>query len=137
MSILKNLIVDKATIEVEHPTLEGFFVNVNFISKEKMRKLLDRSTKTTFSKKTHKPEEEVDNDMFLSIYSKSLISGWRGLKTRYLTELVPVDLTGETDLDKEIEYTEEDALDLLKGSTDFDNWLSSVVSDITVFNKAN
>ena len=136
MSILKNLIVDKATIEVEHPTLEGFFVNVNFISKEKMRKLLDRSTKTTFSKKTHKPEEEVDNDMFLSIYSKSLISGWRGLKTRYLTELVPVDLTGE-DLDKEIEYTEEDALDLLKGSTDFDNWLSSVVSDITVFNKAS
>ena len=136
MSILKNLIVDKATIEVEHPTLEGFFVNVNFISKEKMRKLLDRSTKTTFSKKTHKPEEEVDNNMFLSIYSKSLISGWRGLKTRYLTELVPVDLTGE-DLDKEIEYTEEDALDLLKGSTDFDNWLSSVVSDITVFNKAS
>ena len=136
MSILKNLIVDKATIEVEHPTLEGFFVNVNFISKEKMRKLLDRSTTTKFSKKTHKPEEEVDNDLFLSLYSKALISGWKGLKTGYLKELLPVDLTGE-DLEKDIEYTEDDALDLLKGSSDFDNWLSSVVSDITVFNKAS
>ena len=54
-----------------------------------MRKLLDRSTTTKFSKKTHKPEEEVDNYLFLEIYSKTLIGGWRGLKTGYLKELLP------------------------------------------------
>lgn len=134
---LKNLIVDDTSIEVEHPTLEGFFVGVNFISKEKMRKLLDRATTTKFNKKTHKPEEEVDNDTFLGFYSKALIKDWRGLKYSYLKELLPVDLTAVPDLDVELEYTEDNALSLLKGSSDFDTWLSSTVSDVTVFNKAN
>ena len=134
---LKNLIVNKAQIDIEHPLLDGFVVTVNFISKDKMRKLLDRSSTTKFSKKTHKPEETLDNDIFLNMYSKALISNWTGLKYSYLNELLPVDLSSITDLEELVDYTEEDALDLLKGSTDFDTWLSDAVSDITVFNKTN
>ena len=134
---LKSLIVEKTEIEVEHPSLEGFYVTVAYISKDRMRKLLDRATSTKFNTKTHKPEEEVDNDLFLNLYSKALIKGWRGLKYIYLEDLLPVDLSAVEDPEKEIEYKEDNALDLLKNSTDFDNWLSSVVSDIKVFNKAN
>ena len=134
---LKNLIVNKAQIDIEHPLLDGFVVTVNFISKDKMRKMLDRSSTTKFSKKTHKPEETLDNDIFLNMYSKALISNWTGLKYSYLNELLPVDLSSITDLEELVDYTEEDALDLLKGSTDFDTWLSDAVSDITVFNKTN
>ncbi len=134
---LKSLIVEKTEIKVEHPVLEGFCVTVSFISKDRMKKLLDRATTTKFSKKTHKPEEEVDNDIFLALYSKALIVNWEGLKYSYLKDLLPVDLSNIEDTDKEIQYNEENALELLKGSTDFDNWLSSVVSDITVFNRAN
>ncbi|MCP3899110.1 MAG: hypothetical protein GY707_05185 [Desulfobacteraceae bacterium] len=134
---LKSLIVEKTEIEVEHPALDGFFVTVSYISKDRMKKLLDRATTTKFNRKTHKPEEEVDNDVFLALYSKALIKGWKGLKYSYLEELLPVDLSSVEDTEAEVEYKEENALDLLKTSTDFDNWLSSVVSDITVFNKAN
>ena len=134
---LKNLIVQDSTLQAEHPSLEGFIVTVAFISKEKTRKMLDRSTITKFSKKTHKPEEEIDNDLFLNLYSKALIKGWKGLKYEYLNELLPVDLSAVDNLDEEMEYTEENALSLLKNSTDFDSWLSAVISDITAFNKAN
>lgn len=132
---LKNLIVEKTEMEVEHPNLEGFFVTVAFISKDRMRKLLDRSTSIKFNKNTHKPEEEVDNVLFLDLYSKALIKNWRGLKYKYLEELLPVDLSSVENREEEIEYKEDNALDLLKNSTDFDNWLSSVVSDVTNFNR--
>jgi len=134
---LKSLIVEKTEMEVEHPILEGFYVTVSFISKEKMRKLLERATTTKYNKRSHKPEEEVDNDLFLSLYSKELIKGWKGLKYAYLSELLPVDLSSVEDKEKALAYTPENALDLLKNSTDFDSWLSSVVSDISTFNKSN
>jgi len=134
---LKSLITDKKEIQVEHPNLEGFLVKVAFISKDQTKKMLDRSTTNKYSKRTHKLEEEVDNDLFLKLYAKALIKGWSGLKYTYLTELLPVDLSAIDDLETEIEYSEENALDLLKGSTDFDNWLSSVVSDISLFNSTS
>ena len=133
---LKSLIVEKTEMMVEHPSLEGFVVTVSFINKEKMRKLLDRSTTTKYNKRSHKPEEEVDNDLFLSLYSKELIKDWKGLKYGYLAEMLPVDLSA-VDKDEELEYSFDNALSLLKNSSDFDNWLSSVVADVTNFNQVN
>lgn len=134
---LRKLIVEKTEVEVEHPLLEGFIVNVAYISKDQTRKMLDRATKTVFNSRTHKPEEEVDNELFLSFYSKAMIKGWKGLQYKYLNELLPVDLSSIEDLSAEVEYTEENALEVLKNSTDFDNWLSSVVNNVSAFNKAN
>lgn len=131
---LKNLITDKKVISTEHPLLNGFIVDVGFISKEATRKMLDRATTTKFNKRTHKPEDEVDNDIFLKMYAKALIKGWTGLKLSYLMELLPVDLSSMDNLDAELEYSDENALELLKNSIDFDNWLSSVVNDVKKFN---
>lgn len=134
---LKSLIVEKTEVEVEHPLLEGFKVTVAYISKDKTRKMLDKATKTVFNNRTHKPEEEVDNELFLSFYSKAMIKGWTGLQYIYLNELLPVDLSTIEDVTQTIEYSEDNALEILKNSTDFDNWLSSVVNNVSVFNKTN
>lgn len=134
---LKNLIANNKIIEVEHPELPGFIVKVAFISRELTKKLIDRSTTTQYNRKTRQPEEEVDNDLFLSLYTKELIKGWKGLKLSYLPDLVPVDFSGTEIEDKELEYSEENALDLMKNSTDFDSWLSTVVKDVKNFNKSN
>lgn len=131
---LKNLIVEDTSISAEHPLLEGFVVNIGFISKDKTRKMLEKATTTKFNKRTHKPEEDVDNDIFLKMYSKALIKSWVGLKYSYLIDLLPVDLSSVSDLDQEMEYSEENALDLLKNSPDFDGWISSVAGDIKKFN---
>lgn len=131
---LKSLITNNTTVEVEHPNLEGFVVTIGYMSKDKTKKIIDRATTTKFSKITHKLEEDVDSDLFLKLYTKELIKGWKGLKLSYLLELIPVDLA-DYDLDDELEYSESSALDLMKGSSDFDNWLSAVVADVGNFNK--
>jgi len=133
---LKNLITNNKTIKTEHPGLEGFVVEVSFISREKTKKLIEKATTTSFNKKTHQPEESLDSELFMELYTKALIKGWTGLKLGYLKELLPVEL-GDMELEEEIEYTEKNALDLRQNATDFDTWLSSVVGDIRNFNKSS
>ena len=133
---LKNLIAKNKVIEVEHPALEGFIVSVAYVSRETTRKLLDKATITKYNTKTHKPEEEVDNDLFLKLNTKAIIRNWKGLKFEYLSELVAVDMS-EAPEEGELEYSEENALALIKNSTDFDTWLSTILSDVKNFNKSN
>lgn len=133
---LKSLITNNKIIETEHPELEGFVVTIGFISREKTKKLIEKATTTKYNRKTHQPEETIDNDLFLSMYTKELIKDWKGLKYAYLTELLPVDIS-QVDGEEELEYSEENALDLMKNSSDFDTWLSSVTGDIRNFNKSS
>lgn len=133
---LANLIKDDNVIQVEHPEFDGFIVDVAFVSKDRTRKMIERATIKKFSKSTHQLEEDIDNTLFLQLYSKALIKGWKGLKLEYLLELAPVDL-GDEDLDKEVEFTDANALVLMNNSNAFDQWLTGVSSEIKNFSKSN
>jgi len=132
---LKNLITNDRVIKVEHPLYDGLVVELAYVSREKIKKFLDRSTVAAFDRKTRKQEEEVDNDLFLSMYVPALLKNWTGFKYEYLKELIPVDLTGVEG--EELEYSENNALELMKNSTEFDDWVSSIVKDIKNFNKSS
>jgi hypothetical protein len=49
-----------------------------------------------------------------------------------LEQLAPVDLTGQ-DADAELEYSEENALYLMKNSTNFDSFVSEMVTTLEHF----
>jgi hypothetical protein len=66
------------------------------------------------------------------LYAQASIKGWKGLKLRDLEQLVPVDISGE-DPDGELEYTEENALFLMKNSSNFDAFVSETVTDLGNF----
>lgn len=133
---LKNLITNDREIEVEHPIFDGLFVKVAYVPRERIKKFLDKATVTTFDRKTRKETEEVDNDLFLGMYVPALLKGWKGFKYEYLQELIPVDLS-EVEADGELEYTEDNALTLMKNSVEFDDWVSTIVKDIKNFNKSS
>lgn len=133
---LKNLIVESKTITVEHPTLEGFSVEVNYMSRDKVKKITDRATTQKYDKKTHRPVDKLDSDLFLQMYVKALITGWSGLTLGMVKEIAPVDL-GDKSEGTIIEYSEDNALLLMKSSPDFDVWLSTVVEDVVNFNKSS
>lgn len=132
---LKNLITNDRVIEKEHPAFDGLIVKLAYVSREKTKKLIDRSTITEFDRKSREPVEKVDNDLFLSLYVPEVVKGWKGFKYRYLSELLPVDLSSVENIDDELEYTESNAIELMKNSVDFDSWISSVTKDIKNFNK--
>ena len=127
---LKTLLVPSKALEVEYPGMPDFKINLAFLSRETLQTIRKKATKTTF--KNRQPVEELNDDLFLELYVKSSIKGWSGLKLKYLEQLAPVDLTGQ-DADAELEYNEENALYLMKNSTNFDSFISEQVTDLGNF----
>jgi hypothetical protein len=129
---LKSMLVPSKEITVEYPGMPGFEVQVSFLSRETLQNIRKKATKTTF--KNRQPVEELNDELFLELYVKGSIKGWTGLKLKYLEQLAPVDVSGE-DSEAELEYTEENALYLMKSSTNFDSFISEKVTDLGNFSK--
>ena len=127
---LKTLLVPSKALEVEYPGMPDFKIDLAFLSRETLQTIRKKATKTTF--KNRQPVDELNDDVFLELYVKASIKGWSGLKLKYLEQLVPVDLTGQ-DVNAELEYNEENALYLMKNSTNFDSFVSEQVTDLGNF----
>jgi hypothetical protein len=127
---LKTLLVPSKSLEVEYPGMPDFKIQIAFLSRETLQNIRKKSTKTSF--KNRQPVEELNDELFLELYVKSAVKGWNGLKLKYLEQLAPVDLSGQ-DMDAELEYSEENALYLMKNSTNFDSFVSEQVTDLANF----
>lgn len=130
---LKTLLVPSKSLEVEYPGLPDFKIQLAFLSRESLQQIRKKATKTTF--KNRQPVEELNDELFLELYVKASVKGWSGLKLEYLEKLAPVDLTGQ-DMQSELDYTEENALYLMKNSGDFDNYVSEIVTDLGKFSQS-
>ena len=132
---LKSLLTPSKTVSMEMPGFEGFEVKLTYLAREELLKLRNRSVKQVLNKKTRAYEEQLDNDKFLVEYCKAIIKGWKGLKYKYLEELLLVD-TSSVDLEDELPYTLENAELLMNNAGDFDIWVSETVGDLENFTKS-
>lgn len=129
---LKSLLVPSKSLEVEYPGMPEFKLNLAFLSRETLQTIRKKASKTTF--KNRQPVEELNDELFLELYVKATVKGWSGLKLKYLENLAPVDLSDQNPED-ELEYSEENALFLMKNSANFDGFVSEQVSDLGNFTK--
>lgn len=127
---LKSLLVPSKALEVEYPGMPGFKIDIAFLSRETLQNIRKKATKTSF--KNRQPAEEVNDELFLELYVKASVKGWKGLTLAYLEQLAPVDITGQ-DPKAELEYSEENALYLMKNSSNFDSYISEQVTDLGNF----
>jgi hypothetical protein len=131
---LKSLLVPSKQVEVEFPGFAGFKVQLNFLSRETLVGIRKKATKITF--KNRQPTEELNDDLFLQLYVAASIKGWSGFKLIYLEQLAPVDLKGQ-DMEAELEFSDENALFLMKSSSNFDSWISEQVTELGNFQKSS
>lgn len=129
---LKTLLVPSKTVQVEYPGMPGFMIDVSFLSRETLVNIRKKATKTSYKNRT--ASEELNDELFLELYVKESIKGWSGLKLSYLEQLAPVDLAGQ-DMEAELEFTQENALFLMKSSSNFDSFISETVTDLGNFQK--
>lgn len=131
-SVLKNLLIEEKTTEVDYPSMAGFKVKVNYLSRDKLMKLRDKATTPKLNRRTRQMEDSVDDNYFQELYIDAVIKGWSGFKYGYLKKLMLVDIA-EADEDKELEYSPEEARLVMKNSADFDSFISNVISDLGNF----
>ena len=129
---LASLMTPSKTVEIDFPGYTGFSVDLCYLAREELLKLRKRCISTKWNKKTHQPEEDLDEDKFLAEYSKAIIKGWKGLKYRYLEELLLVDISS-LDPEDDLVYTQENAELLMKNATSFDTWVTDTIGDLENF----
>jgi hypothetical protein len=131
---LKTLLVPSKSVEVEFPGMPGFKIDVAFLSRETLINIRKKATKVTF--KNRQPVEELNDELFLQLYVENAVKGWTGLKIKYLEQLAPVDVSNLNPED-ELNYSSENALYLMKNSSDFDSFISEQVSDLGNFSSSS
>jgi len=117
---------------VELPGLLGFEVELANLSRKELVNLRKKCTINKFNRKTRQFEDELNDEKFVVEFTKATVKGWKGLKLGYLEDLLLVDLKGQ-DSEAEMEFTEENAQQLVENSSEFDNWLNEVVFDLENF----
>ena len=129
---LSSLMTSSKTVTIEFPGMQDFNVDLCYLAREELLKLRSKCLKQKFNKKTRAFEEQLDEDTFLVEYVKAIIKGWRGLKYKYLKELMLVNVENLTEED-ELPFTRENAELLMKNSLDFDTWITETVGDLENF----
>ena len=129
---LKKLMVDSKSTWIDFPGLDGFSVQVTNLSRKELTTLRKNCTVQKFDRKTRAISETLDEDKFVEEFAKGVVKSWKGLTLSHLETLVLIDM-GDQDPETEIEYSEENAEQLVSNSTEFDTWLNEVVFDIENF----
>jgi hypothetical protein len=129
---LKKLMVDTKAVWVDFQGLKGFEVEVANLSRKELTGLRKKCTTTKFDRKTRAAVETLDEDKFITEFSRAVIKDWKGLTLEHLETLLLVDIDGQ-DPKKELEFSEENAETLVSSSTEFDTWLNEVVFDLDNF----
>ena len=129
---LEELMVDTKSAWVEFPGCEGFEVEAANLSRKELVALRKRCIKTKYNRRDHQAEEELDEEKFVAEFTKATVKNWRGLKLKYLEDLILVDLA-DNDPEEELIFTLEDAEMLVQNSTEFDTWINEVVFDLANF----
>ena len=128
---LTSLLVPTKTADIDYPGIEGFKLSLSFLSREELVKIRKKATKIVY--KNRQQTEELNDELFLQLYVGAVIKGWTGLKLKHLAQLAPVDLSAHKDTEQELKYSAENALALMKSSSDFDSFITETASELENF----
>lgn len=133
---LSGLLQEKLTMWVEVDGFEGFEVEVNYLSRDKLNKLLKAATRNIYDRKMQTAEPTVDHDLFAKLFVEEALTNWKGLTFGHGEELLPINVPDGIDKEvDEIEYSTENAITLVTSSVFFDRWLNDIVSDLQRFRR--
>jgi len=128
---LAKMIIPSKTVWADYPGMTGFEVQLAHLTKDELMKIRKKAV-TMKPNRSRQMEEEVDSDLFQSLYIAGVIKDWKGLKYKFLPKFVPTDISAE-DPEDELEYTQENAEVLMKNASDFDAWVSAMLEDVENF----
>lgn len=135
MSIINRVRSVDAARWVEYEGIEGFEVQLHYITREELTKIRDKCLVIKFNQTSRQREETLDGEKFIKEYASRAILDWKGLKMKNLPELLPVDISDD-DPEQEIPFNIEEAEALLRESNTFDQWVTDCMNDFEKFSKS-
>jgi hypothetical protein len=118
--------VDSKDAWVEFPGFAGFEVQVVNLARKEVNELRKRCLISKFDRNSSKAVNELDEEKFVSEFAKATVKSWKGLKLKYLEELILIDMS-QSDPESQLPFSQENAVLLVSNSTIFDAWLNDTV----------
>lgn len=134
--MLKDLQINTNNIEVEYPRFKSFKLKMCYIPRDEVTDMRDKAVSASFNRLERRREEKVDTDKFMDAYIKRAIVGWSGLTYEIVTALVPVTVD-EAKLHQEISYSHDDAMWLVKNSSEFDSFVTDTMNQVDLFSSVH
>lgn len=132
VSSLKSLLLQTKSTATEFPGHPSFVVKVNFMAREASQKIRKKATTTRYQHGKG-VVDNFDEELFLQLYTDSVVKGWSGLTLDILQTLIPMEAISEADKTTELEYSKENALMLMRASGEFDSFITDTASDLENF----
>lgn len=129
---LATLAVNTRNVQFEMPGCNGFKVNLTYQSRRTYEKLRDSSMVQKFDDQGY-PYKDLDKDLYIKNYAKSIFKDWSNLTYGTLASLVLIDEDQVEDMDALIEFDVDTAVFLLENSERFDSWVTKTVSKLDNF----
>jgi copper oxidase (laccase) domain-containing protein len=131
MTSIKELIdpgFKERTIWVQY--LDTFEVELKFLSRFEVTKILEKSKTFIWDKKDHTKIEKLDSEKFYTDLASKVFAGWRGLTQRVLAKMLPVKII---DPDEEIIFSLENLIELMRNAYDFIEFIQNIIMDVERF----
>ena len=127
------LILDSKTVEFDYPGHEGFKVELTHMSTGKLAEIRKDCVKTIYNTQMGVPVQELDQEKWLTAFTKAVIVGWKGFTYAMLAEMLLIDESAIEDLDATVEYSVDNAVTLISKCSQFDGWVNNCLNDINNF----
>lgn len=129
MGSLTELIVKPEEVKTIWVTfIDNFQLQIRYLPRFELQKIAKRSTVMGWER--HQKVEKLDDDNYLRNFIEKTIVSWKGLTQKTLAKILPVKVT---DPDAELDYSVENAFQLLKNAYDLDTFITNAVMDVSRF----
>jgi len=132
MNNLDELMVNIDSVWVPFEGQSPFEVQLSYIPRTEMTKLVESCQETKMSRSTRQMEKTLNSEKFLSKFVDRAIVSWKGLELQVLENFIPIRYE-EGKEKEELKFSRENAIKLLKESQLFDDWVNEKISDIDTF----
>ena len=76
---LKQLVVDSKAMWIDFAGLDGFSIEIANLSRKELTGIRKKCTTSKFNSKSRQLEEIMDDDKFVTEFTKGTIKNWKGL----------------------------------------------------------
>lgn len=120
------------TVWVEHPDIPGFEVEVAFVGKQEMLRIVDTCTKRVWNSATRQNENQLSREKVAQHWAEKVVRSWKGLTLEKFQKLYPISLEGQKK-ESIVEPDITNRVTLLWNCADFENWVLAIATSPEYF----
>ena len=91
---LKKLVGDSKAKWIDFSGLNGFSGEIANLSRKELTGIRKKCTTSKFNRKSRQIEEILDDEKFVSEFTRKTVKNWKGLTLAHLETLILVDVEG-------------------------------------------